>query len=200
MAKIPKSQQSSPPSAIIMSEKKDKKSGLKKVTSHCACFHKFTDADIPVIYEGLKKYHPIIAIVDKIGCSYSGLMDFIERTPVLKEMKNRADKGMVDIAKSRLFEQINMGNLHAIIYFLNCKGRDQGFGEHQTIDATVNEKGGRRIVINAMTPERVAEAKRKCEERSKAAADKGIPTDQPQREVKEEDDSQDAPPVSGGLF
>ena len=185
------------PSAIIMAERKDK-DGKKSVTSHCTCYHKFTDADIPIIYEGLKKYHPMIAIVDKVGCSYAGLLDFIKRTPVLAEMKERAERGMVDIAIARLFESINMGNLNAIIYYLNCKARDRGFGEHQIIDANVNEKGGRRIIINAMTPERVAEAKRKCEERSKAAADKGIPTDKPKKEDNKPKDEQK--PTVGGLF
>lgn len=189
-----KNQASSVPSATIMAETSDK-NGIKKVTSHCACYHKFTDADIPVIYEGLKKYHPLVAIVDKIGCSYTGLMEFIDRTPVLKEMKLRSEKGMVDIAMSRLFESINMGNLNAIIYFLNCKGRDRGFGEHQTIDANVNEQGGRRIVINAITKDRVEQAKKMCKARSEAAADKGIPTDKPQRE-----DVKDEAPKSGGLF
>lgn len=187
------------PNAAIMAEKKDK-DGKKTVSSHCSCYHKFTDADIPIIYDGLKKYHPLIAIVDKIGCSYGGLLDFIKRTPVLSEMKERADKGMVDIAVARLFESINMGNLNAIIYFLNCKARDRGFGEHQTIDANVNEKGGRRIVINAMTPERVAEAKKKCMERSKAAADQGIPTDQPQRTEQPKESNKEEQPASGGLF
>lgn len=184
----------SPPSASIMSETVGK-DGKKKVSTHVTCYHKFTDKDIPIILDGLRKYHPLVAIVDKIGCSYEGLLDFINRTPVLKEMKLRSEKGMVDIAMSRLFESINMGNLNAIIYFLNCKGRDRGFGEHQTIDANVNEQGGRRIVINAITKDRVEQAKKMCKARSEAAADKGVPTDKPQRE-----DVKDDAPKSGGLF
>ena len=151
--------------AVVMTETKANSNGQKRVRPADMFSHKLSAADIPVIIDGLRKYHPILAIADKLDCSYDGLLRFIHKTPVLEETYNRQQNGMVDIAIGRLFENINMGNLNAIIYFLNTKGRDRGFGDFQSIEQTIKDKTPqRRIVIGNFTPEIVAAMKKRAED------------------------------------
>lgn len=161
--------------AQIMSEGNSKANGGKTVRP-TQFSHKFTESDIPTIIDGLSKYHPLIAIANKLDCSYSGLQKFIHSTPVLEEAFNRTKEGMKDIAVSRLYESINMGNLNAIIYYLNTQARDRGFGEHHTIDENINDKTpARRIVIGNVSADMVAKMKAKCAAATEAAHVKESP-------------------------
>lgn len=148
-----------------------KKSDGQKTVRHTHYSHKLSEDDFPDIIDGLRKYHPILAIADKLDCSYDGLLRFIHKNPTLEETYKRQQEGMIDIAVGRLFENINMGNLNAIIYFLNTKGRERGFGDFQSIEQTIKDKTPqRRIVIGNFNPEKVAEMKKKAEDAT--AADK----------------------------
>lgn len=122
--------------------------------------HKFVEADIPVIMQGLREYKAIIVIADQLNASYSGLRDFIKRTPILRECMDRRDNGMLDIAERRLFERINLGDTHSIMYFLDRKGRKRGYGEHIEQDITNKEGQAPRIIVGMIPQDKVDAAKK----------------------------------------
>lgn len=173
--------------------------------------HKFVEADIPVIMQGLREYKAIIVIADQLNASYSGLRDFIKRTPILRECMDRRDNGMLDIAERRLFERINLGDTHSIMYFLDRKGRKRGYGEHIEQDINENNPNANapRIVIGAIPPEAVRAAKRQVEEANKQID--SVSEEEAREEFARQDSIRakekaadaahdDKPPTSGGLF
>ena len=131
--------------------------------------HKFVEADIPVIMQGLREYKAIIVIADQLNASYSGLRDFIKRTPILRECMDRRDNGMLDIAERRLFERINLGDTHSIMYFLDRKGRNRGYGEH--IEQDINNKEGQapRIIVGMIPQDKVDAAKKLVKQKEEEA-------------------------------
>lgn len=131
--------------------------------------HKFVESDIPVIMQGLREYKAIIVIADQLNASYSGLRDFIKRTPILRECMDRRDNGMLDIAERRLFERINLGDTHSIMYFLDRKGRNRGYGEH--IEQDINNKEGQspRIIVGMIPQDKVDAAKKLVKQKEEEA-------------------------------
>lgn len=172
--------------------------------------HKFCEDDIPIIMQGLREYKALIVIADQLNASYSGLREFIRRTPILRECMDRRDNGMLDIAERRLFERINLGDIHSIMYFLDRKGRKRGYGEH--IEQDINEKtnaNAPRIVIGAIPPEAVRAAKKQVEDANKQID--SVSEEEARAEFARQDSIRakekaadathdDKPPTSGGLF
>lgn len=156
-------QSEKPKNATAMKSGRTKKDGTKTL-EYSAYTHRFTAKDIPIILEDLKTYRPLVRTADRLDCSYSGLLEFIKRTPVLSEAKHRYQLGAVDIAESRLMQAIDVGNLSAIMFYLDRMGRDRGYGQHETIETDNKEDTTPRIVIGAIPKEVVEAAKKKVEE------------------------------------
>ena len=54
-----------------------------------------------------------------------------------KEFKDKCDdvkEGLVDLAESKLFENINNNDNTCILFFLKCKGKSRGYRERQEIE------------------------------------------------------------------
>ena len=116
---------------------------------------------------------------------------------------------MLDIAERRLFERINLGDTHSIMYFLDRKGRKRGYGEHIEQDITNKETQSPRIIIGAIPPEAVKAAKRQVEEANKQID--SVSEEEAREEFARQDSIRakekaadaahdDKPPTSGGLF
>lgn len=161
-------QSEKPKNATPMKSGKTNKDG-KKTVEYVAYTHRFTAKDIPIILADLKSYKPLIRTADHLDCSYNGLLEFIKRTPVLREAKERYRLGGVDIAESRLMQAIDVGNLNAIMFYLDRMGRDRGYGQHETIETKNKEDTTSRIVIGAIPKEAVEAAKKKVEEITRKA-------------------------------
>ncbi len=61
---------------------------------------------------------------------------WLENDPKFKEKYEALDyaERLLDVAEHRLYEEINKGNLRAVIYFLSTKGAKRGWGKPQSID------------------------------------------------------------------
>ena len=164
------SKQSEKPKSAAAMKSGSRGKGGKKTVSYTMYTHRFTDRDIPIIIEDLRCYRPLVKTADKLDCSYNGLLEFIKRTPVLREAKERYTMGGVDIAESRLMQAIDVGNLNAIMFYLDRMGRDRGYGQHETVETKgAIEDTAPRIVIGAIPKEAVEAAKKKVEEINRKA-------------------------------
>ena len=47
------------------------------------------------------------------------------------------EEGLIDLCETKLMQQINEGNLTAIIFFLKTKGKQRGYIEGQIINANI---------------------------------------------------------------
>ena len=70
---------------------------------------------------------------EALGCNRRTVGNYINRYPELAELKNQIEEERLDLCESKLMEQIEAGNLTAIIFYLKCKGKDRGYVEKQII-------------------------------------------------------------------
>lgn len=60
-----------------------------------------------------------------------------KRYPELHNMMCDVEEGLIDLCETKLMQQINDGNLTAIIFFLKTKGKQRGYVEGQIINANI---------------------------------------------------------------
>ena len=60
-----------------------------------------------------------------------------KRYPELHNMMCDVEEGLIDLCETKLMQQINEGNLTAIIFFLKTKGKQRGYIEGQIINANI---------------------------------------------------------------
>ena len=61
---------------------------------------------------------------------------WIEKDQKFKDQCDDVNEGLVDLAESKLFENINNNDNACIIFFLKTKGKKRGYDERQTIEIT----------------------------------------------------------------
>jgi len=91
----------------------------------------------------------IVEIYKKKGCNISSTCSAIgidrrtlcrwrDADNELDRMILEADEAVIDFTESKLIEQINDGNLTAIIFFLKTKGKRRGYIESNEVVANVS--------------------------------------------------------------
>jgi len=65
----------------------------------------------------------------KLGCAPGTIYDYLKRFPALGDVVTDAREGTLDLAESKLIEQIKKDNLTAIIFFLKTQGRSRGYSD-----------------------------------------------------------------------
>lgn len=60
-----------------------------------------------------------------------------KRYPELHNMMCDVEEGLIDLCETKLMQQINEGNLTAIIFFLKTKDKQRGYIEGQIINANI---------------------------------------------------------------
>ena len=58
---------------------------------------------------------------------------WIEKDKEFKDKCDDVNEGLVDLAESKLFENINNNDNTCILFFLKCKGKSRGYRERQEI-------------------------------------------------------------------
>ena len=75
-------------------------------------------------HRGLVRYAaPELKISAKV------LYEYINRSEKIAAAKELARDGGLDIAEKKLFDQIDEGNMTAIIFYLKCQGKGRGYIE-----------------------------------------------------------------------
>ena len=88
------------------------------------------------VYE--KKGANISATCAALNIDRNTFISWREKYPKLKQGLSDVDESLIDFSESKLMEQINDGNLTAIIFHLKTKGKNRGYVERQEQDLTVN--------------------------------------------------------------
>lgn len=83
-----------------------------------------------------KKSCNVSATCAALNVSRQTFYDWKEKYPELKKALEEADDAILDWAETKLIEQVNDGNLTALIFFLKTKGKKRGYVEQ--IDANVS--------------------------------------------------------------
>jgi|TARA_R100000049_G_C1914630_1_gene61203 hypothetical protein len=69
----------------------------------------------------------------RLGCRRDTIYRYIKEYASVREAKDDAREIMLDITEGKLFEQIQEGNMTAIIFHLKTQGKGRGYIERQEI-------------------------------------------------------------------
>ncbi len=93
------------------------------------------------------------AIADKAGCSRQTLYNALKKWPELAESIRVESEALVDLAESRLVTQVENGEIRAILFTLETKGKDRGWTKRQELTGADGE------ALLQLSPEALAQAK-----------------------------------------
>lgn len=83
-----------------------------------------------------KKAGNVGATAKALNITRSTLISWRKAFPELAEKMRDVDEALLDFSESKLLQQIDAGNITAIIFHLKTKGRSRGYVEQ--IDSNVN--------------------------------------------------------------
>ena len=93
--------------------------------------NKFTADEV---IQAIEKSQGIISYVAKrLGCSRKTVYNYIDRYITVKEALAEARDNQVDYVEGKLLEQINSGNITAIIFYLKTQGKHRGYSERHEV-------------------------------------------------------------------
>lgn len=85
-----------------------------------------------------KKAGNISATCSALGIDRNTFTAWRDRYPKLSALLDEVDESLIDFSESKLLEQINDGNLTAIIFHLKTKGKKRGYVESVEQNVNVN--------------------------------------------------------------
>lgn len=86
------------------------------------------------IADALTKSKGIVSQAAKmLGCSRVTIYKYIKEYATVQQAVEDARESIIDFAEVKLYEQINEGNMTAIIFFLKTIGRNRGYVERQEV-------------------------------------------------------------------
>ena len=126
----------------------------------------FTTKEDCEIAEGLIARIPLYVIASRIHCGRSTLSRHIKQSKFLSRVWEDAHESRLDHAEYQIDRAIEAGNVPAIMWYLERKGKDRGYG--QQVDAG-NEEETSRIMIGEISDSEVESAEKKIAELEAAA-------------------------------
>lgn len=75
----------------------------------------------------------VTTIAKALGCSRMHVYRLIEKYPTAKEALENEREGNKDFVEGKLMQQIDAGNITAIIFYLKTQGKDRGYIERTEI-------------------------------------------------------------------
>ena len=66
-----------------------------------------------------------------LGCANNTVRNYIEKYAICKQACTDARETMIDVTEGRLYQEINAGNITAIIFFLKTQAKHRGYVERQ---------------------------------------------------------------------
>lgn len=91
------------------------------------------------ILDAIPKSGGILTVIARrAGISTRSLYDYRIKWPEINEAIKDAEDETIDMAESQLVDLVKMGNLKAIRYFLDNRGKKRGWGQRQNIQLESN--------------------------------------------------------------
>ena len=85
-----------------------------------------------------KKAGNVSSTCSALGIDRTTFTTWRAKYPKLSRMLDETDESLIDFSESKLLEQINEGNLTAIIFHLKTKGKKRGYVESMEQNVNVN--------------------------------------------------------------
>lgn len=91
----------------------------------------FTAAEVIEAIKGSKGF--VSTIANRLGCQRTYIYKLLEKYPTAKEALENEREGNKDFVEGKLMQQIDAGNITAIIFYLKTQGKDRGYIERQEV-------------------------------------------------------------------
>lgn len=99
---------------------------------------------VPDILQAIRESKGMISVAaQRLGTSYQLLRKYADRYPEIQEAIDSFEEQRLDFAELKLTKKIQEGNLNAIMFYLERKGRKRGYGREPSPPPPPSE-----IVIN----------------------------------------------------
>ena len=96
------------------------------------------------VIEAIKESRGFVTTISKrLGCDRTYVYRLIEKFPTAKEALENEREGNKDFAEGKLIQQIDAGNITAIIFYLKTQAKDRGYIERQELTGA---EGGQIIL------------------------------------------------------
>ena len=99
-------------------------------------YKKMPFSKIAEVYE--KKGGNVSATCSALKIDRNTFSTWRKEYPELAQKLNEVDESLIDFSESKLLEQINDGNLTAIIFHLKTKGKNRGYVETSEVNNNIN--------------------------------------------------------------
>lgn len=73
----------------------------------------------------------VTTIAKRLGCTRSYVYKLAKKFKTFQDAINEEREGVKDFAEGKLMQQIDAGNVTAIIFYLKTQGKDRGYIERQ---------------------------------------------------------------------
>ena len=91
------------------------------------------------ILDAIPKSGGILSVIARrAGISVRSLYDYRIKWPEINEAIKDSEEESLDLAESQLMDLVKMGNLKAIRYYLDNRGKKRGWGQRQNIQLESN--------------------------------------------------------------
>lgn len=111
--------------------------------------YKLSAKDDELILKNIEEHKSLAVIAKKVGCCRDRLAEYIHKHPILQRAFTVAKDEIDDLAEVRLFDKINKGDLHALMFYMPRQMRHRGYGDEPVDD---NKGPDSRIVIGGEIP------------------------------------------------
>jgi len=84
--------------------------------------------------EALRQSRGLVSLAaEMMGCARQTVYEYMEAFPEIRQAREDARHGMLDVAEGMLFKKIQEGDMTAIIFYLKTQGKDRGYIERLDI-------------------------------------------------------------------
>lgn len=98
------------------------------------------DYDIMTIKKAIEDSGGIMTtIAERLGCNWNTARTYVEKFPETREAYAAECESVLDIAESKLIENIQSNDNTAILFYLKTKGKKRGYIERSEVEQTVTQ-------------------------------------------------------------
>jgi Bacterial regulatory protein, Fis family len=95
-------------------------------------YREFTDQEV---IEALEKAKGIVSIAaEHLGCSRQAVYERMNKSKEIMAAHRHVDESVTDFAETKLMQKISQGDMRAILFRLETKGKNRGYVKRQEID------------------------------------------------------------------
>lgn len=82
------------------------------------------------VAEALREAHGLMSAAGRrLGISRQAVWKYAKKYKIVADARDDAKESMKDFAESKLFQEIDAGNMTAIIFYLKTQAKDRGYVE-----------------------------------------------------------------------